>query len=291
MHKEIRVVDEARGIIQITTVDERWYSRSETNPDTGIPETIFRPSVTYIVDYYPKGPGFMRWVKTNGDESDQIARLAADRGYKVHLAVAALNQGGTVNWRNDRFLNPTTGMEEHLSTEEYTGVLSYADWQYVEGRQMFNILGSEFVTWPNPEGLAEDTGYPIAAFLYAGTVDLKVQQIATKEEMRTRYKGWQFERDSIGIIDFKTSKDIWPSHKMQGAAYAVSEGADWAATVQLNYQRTKTRRWKFTPIDVRHWFKLFMSTKNIWNEENEGVEPLQRDFPLEVKLGKKVEVP
>jgi hypothetical protein len=295
MTKEIRLVDEKRGIVQITTLGERFYAKTETDPETGLPETMFRPSVTFIVDYYPKGPGFMKWVKANGEESDEIARLAADRGYKAHLALGLLNQGGEgakIDWRTDRFMNPTTGREELLATDEWAAVLSYVDWWRNEGRLLFKIVAAEFVTWPNPEGLANDTGYPIAAFLYAGTVDLKLEQTATRQDMiDAGYKGWKHEKGSIGIVDFKTSKDIWPSHKMQCAAYAVSEGAEWAFTLQLNYQRTKTKRWKVTVIDVKHFFRLFMSTKNIWNEENEGIEPLQRDYPLEVTLGKEVIVP
>lgn len=291
MLKTIRVVDEVRRIVQVTTLGERWYSKPHEDPETGNDEIVFRPSVTFICDYYPKGPGFMKWVKQNGEESDEIARLAGDRGYKVHLAVAVLNQGGTVKGISggkfiaDRFMNPTTGVEEELTCEEYAGVLSYRDWWFTEGEKLFKILGSEFVTWPDPETLSEETGYPEAAFVFAGTIDLKVEQIADKAEIQAAgYKAWPHEKGSTGIIDMKTSKDIWPSHKMQGASYAVSEKADWAATLQLNYTKNKIKMWKFTPIDIRHWFKLFMSTKNIWGQENEDVEPKQRDYPVEVSL-------
>jgi len=295
MNKTIRVVDEERRIVQVTTIDERWYSKPCEDPETGNDEIVFRPSVTFICDYYPKGPGFMKWVKQNGEESDQIARLAGDRGYKVHLAIAVLNQGGSVkgiscgNHVADRFMNSSTGKDEELTEEEYAGVLSYIDWWFVEGERFFKIIGSEFVTWPDPESLSEETGYPEAAFAFAGTIDLKVQQIAERADIvAAGYKGWPHEKDSIGIIDMKTSKDIWPSHKMQGASYAVAEKAQWAATLQLNYVRNKTKFWKFTPIDIKHWFRLFMSTKNIWSEENEAVAPKQREYPLEVSLRRKV---
>jgi hypothetical protein len=297
MHKEIRVVDLERGIVQLTTLDERFYSKTETDPETGVPEIVFRPSVSWIVEHYPKGTGFQKWLKTNGDDADLIARLAADRGYKVHEAVAVLNQGGTVVGMSggpkevDKFRDPSTGEEVPLSAEEWAGVLSYADWQYTEGRQMFSIEGSEFVTWPDPQTLADETGYPLLAFSFAGMIDLKVKQILDKAEMQEFYKGWKFEKGSTGIIDFKTSKDVWPAHKCQAAAYATAEKADWAAIIQLNYVRTKTKRWKFTQVDVKHWFRLFMSTKNIWSEENEGVYPMQRDYPFEVKLGQEVKVP
>lgn len=297
MVKTIRVVDEARRIVQVTTLGERWYSMPCTDPETGNDEIVFRPSVTFICDYYPKGPGFMKWAKQNGEASDEIARLAADRGYKVHLAVAVLNQGGTVKgissgpkYVSDKFLNPTTGQEEELTPDEYDAVLSYIDWWEEEGKKFFKILGSEYVTWPDPEELSESTGYPEIAFVYAGTVDLKVEQLVMRSDLiAAGYKAWIGEKGSIGIIDMKTSKDVWPSHKMQGASYAVSEKADWAATLHLNYTKNKYKLFKMFPIDVKHWFRLFMSTKNIWSEENEYVSPKQRDYPFECGLSKQAD--
>jgi hypothetical protein len=293
--KTIRTVDEERRIVQVTTLGERWYSKPCSDPETGNDEIVFRPSVTFICDYYPKGPGFMKWVKQNGDQSDDIARLAADRGYKVHLAVAVLNQGGSVKGISggdhvaDRFLNPTTGQEEELTPDEYNAVLSYRDWWFEEGEKCFKILGSEYVTWPDPENLSEQTGYPEVAFAYAGTVDLRVEQLVERAELiAAGYKKWIGEKGSTGIIDMKTSKDVWPSHQMQGAAYAVSESADWAATLHLNYTKNKYKLFKMFPIDVKHWFRLFMSTKNIWGQENEELEPKQRDYPFDVSLKRKV---
>ena len=295
MVKTIRTVDEERRIVQVTTLGERWYSKPCTDPETGNDEMVFRPSVTFICDYYPKGPGFMKWVKQNGEGSDEIARLAADRGYKVHLAVAVLNQGGSVKGIScgthvgDRFLDPTTGQEEELTPEEYDAVLSYIDWWHEEGEKFFRILGTEYVTWPDAENLSEQTGYPEAAFVFAGTVDLRVEQISERAELvAAGYKKWTGEKGSTGIIDMKTSKDVWPSHQMQGAAYAVSESADWAATLHLNYTKNKYKLFKMFPIDVKHWFRLFMSTKNIWQQENEDIEPKQRDYPIECSLKRKV---
>lgn len=291
MNKDIKVVDTERNIVRVTTLDERFYMRTEADPTTGLPEVVYRPSVSWIVDFFPKGTGFQTWLKKNGDDADLIARLAADRGYKVHEAVAVLNNGGTVvgmsGGKNqvDKFLNPSTGEMEELTAEEWAAVLSYADWQYQEGRQMFDIVAAEFVTWPDPYELEELTKYPSLAFAFAGTIDLKVEQRLSREEMQEFYKGWKFDKGSIGILDFKTSKDVWPSMKCQVAAYATAEKADWGAILQLNYQRTKTKRWKFTPVDIKHYFRLFMSTKNIWSEENEGVEPLQREYPFEIKIG------
>ena len=63
MKKEIRRVDTARNIVQITTTGERWYSRVETDLNTGLDQINYRPSTTWIVGFYPKGKGYETWLK------------------------------------------------------------------------------------------------------------------------------------------------------------------------------------------------------------------------------------
>ncbi|KKK47059.1 hypothetical protein LCGC14_3158980, partial [marine sediment metagenome] len=46
MKKLIREV--SNNMVQITTVDERWYARPVKIPETGLPSYEFVPSVTWI---------------------------------------------------------------------------------------------------------------------------------------------------------------------------------------------------------------------------------------------------
>ena len=266
MRKEIRRIDPERGICQITTLDERFYSRVAQDPSTGLDCGVeFRPSVTWICDHYPKGRGFEHWLKRNGDEADQIARLAADRGYAVHRAVALLNEGETVRI-NDTF-ETQDGDHAELTPDEYAAVISYVDWWKAEGEEKYERIAWEYTIWPDAEACAEKYGLPAECFRFAGTVDLKVRRKAD---------------DTLGIVDMKTSRDIYPAHEIQVSAYAKAECVDWRAILQLNYVRTKTRKWKFTEIPDQ--FRLFLSTMQIWAHETEGIEPLQRDFPLALQL-------
>lgn len=293
MHKEIRRIDEQGKFVQVTTCDSRFYGKLIPG-ESGIEEFIWRPSVTWICDYYFKGPQLIAFFKKNGEESDQIKRLAGDRGYKVHLAVGQLNAGFPVRGiscgekKCDLFLNPTNGREEELSLEEYTGVLSYVEWWETEGRKFFKVIGFEYTIWPDPVECSERTGYPERVFNYAGTVDIKVEQIVDRSVIvAAGYKNWTGDKGSTGIIDSKTSLDIWPTMEMQVSAYKVAEKADWAAILQLNYRRNKTKLWKLTQIEDR--FALFCSTQRIWEHETAGEAPLQRDFPLEVRLSKQAD--
>ena len=293
MHKEIRQIDETGRFVQVTTCDQRFYGRLAPGP-SGIEEFQWRPSVTWQCDYYPKGPQFMAWLKKNGEESDQIKRLAGDRGYKVHLAIGQLNAGFPVRGiscgdrESDKFLNPTTGKEEELTLEEYQGVLSYVDWWEAEGKKFFKIIAFEYAIWPDPVECSERTGYPERVFNYAGTVDIKVEQLVMRSELvDAGYKTWTGEKGSIGVIDSKTSLDIWPTMEMQVSAYRVAEKADWSAILQLNYRRNKTKLWKFTEIPDR--FALFCSTQRIWEHETSGEAPMQKDYPLQVQLSKQAD--
>ena len=54
---------------QITFCDERFYETSEGN---------FYPSVTTVLDLYPKGKEFNEWLKRNGTDADAIVTMAAD---------------------------------------------------------------------------------------------------------------------------------------------------------------------------------------------------------------------
>lgn len=265
MNKEIRRVDPERGILQITTTDERWYAREVLNDNTGLPEIQFRPSVTWMADFYPKGIGFNNWLKKNGDEADQIARLAADRGYKVHRACALLNDGEQFGIHDP--VENQDGEFEELTPEEYAGVMSYVQWWEDEGFDKYEILEYEQTVWPDAQACAQQYGLSSEYFNYAGTLDLLVTR---------RTDG------ARGVIDFKTSLDVWPAHEIQVCAYQKAKGADFAAILQLNYKRNKTKKWKFT--NVPECFDLFIATQKIWARETEGIKPLQRDYPLSLKL-------
>ena len=95
MQKEIRVIDQSKGIVQITTPDERYYSISTTNAKTGLPEYQYIPSVTWIAGYYPKGIAFYKWLADKGwDDSQALKISAGNRCSRVHAVTEILESGG-----------------------------------------------------------------------------------------------------------------------------------------------------------------------------------------------------
>jgi len=102
---------------------------------------------------------------------------------------------------------------------------------------------------------------------YAGTVDLLCE---------INGEPW--------IVDFKTGQNIWPSAEIQVSAYkeAITDIPNIKLGIlQLGYWRTKTK-YKFT--EIKDKYDLFLAAKRIWQNDQEGVEPKQKDYPMELKL-------
>jgi hypothetical protein len=250
MKHEIREVDAERGIVQITSSDERWYARKIMEGTMW----DYVPSVTWICGYYPKGKGFEIWLgnRTSYSEAEEIKMAAGDKGSKVHQAIGVLLSGGCVEME-DSFENPRTMELESLTADEYLCLMSFCEW-YREYQP--EVIAFEYTVWNEK-------------YRYAGTVDLKC---------RIDGKVW--------IIDFKTSQDVWPSHELQVSAYKHCDGdspkTQALGILQLGYRRNKNKKWKFTKIPDR--FKLFMAAYKIWEHETADVAPLQREYPLRLSL-------
>lgn len=259
MDKVIRTVDQAKGVVQCTTVDERWYARPGIDPMTKLPTYDFVPSVTWICNSYPKGIGFYKWLANTGwDESQALKEAAGDKGSKVHYAIADLLDGKTVSM-DAPYTNPRSGQPEPLTLEEYECLMGYAAWH----RKMTpTIVVQNLVVWNEQER-------------YAGTLDA----LATIN-------------GALWLIDFKTSQSVWPTHEIQVSAYrhtpevqAVMDTRKLTeiklAILQIGYKRNKAG-YRFTPVEDQ--FDLFLSTKRIWAKETAGQSPAQKDYPMALTL-------
>lgn len=263
MKKIIKEVNKEQGVFQITTIDERWYTKQVKNSVTGLPDFDYYPSVTWITESYPKGIGFYKWLADKGwDEAEALKQAAGDKGSKVHLAIVDLIDGKTVSMES-RYINPTTEKEEELTLEEYDAIVSFSRW-WNDLEDKPKVLAREIVVFNDEHR-------------YAGTMDLVVE--------------WNKE---IWIIDFKTSAYIWPSFELQLSAYKnalLSELPNELKNVEINnvklgilqvgYRRNKDG-YKFTEIEDQ--FDLFLAAKKIWRKDHGEEKPKQRNYPLEVSL-------
>lgn len=108
------------GVIQITTLDERWY-RHPDHPD------IDFSSWTWVAGCYPKGIQFYKWIASKGwDESQAIKQSAGEKGSRVHKGIEILLAGGPL--RMNDVLPDNDGNQAEFSVEEWECLMSFADW-------------------------------------------------------------------------------------------------------------------------------------------------------------------
>lgn len=271
MKKEIKLVDKKSGIMRVTTLDERWYAKPSTDGKTGLPEYTFVPSSTWIAGYYPKGIAFYKWLAGRGwNEAEAERNAAGDKGSKVHRAIEDLICGNEIKI-DAKYINNSTEKEEELSVEEYDAILSFADFF---AKVKIKPLFTEKTIWGDE---------------YGGTLDLIFEAL---EDYKDR--SCELKKGKVYLLDLKTSKFIWPEHRLQLSSYfhgwfgegneknVVSDIVTGGSLIlQVGYTKNKAG-WKLTTIADQ--YDLFLVARQIWANENPDAKPKQKDYPLSVKL-------
>lgn len=238
---------------QINYLDNRYYTNDG--------KTFF-PSVTTILDVYPKGFGFNQWLKDVGSNAEQIAERAASTGSAVHDACDRLNKGMELKW----------------ATEQGRGIYSIEEWQMI-------LRYAEFWKTTDAELVCSETNFCSPELGFGGTLDI-VAMINGKR--------W--------LLDIKTSNYIHTSHELQLSAYAKlwDEHNPPIDHVGIIWLKASTRTdktdhaksiyqgagWQVKSFDRTHHeaFKIFQHTQAIWKEENANYKPLNMIYPDRLKL-------
>jgi hypothetical protein len=239
---------------QITFLDTRFYLTESGN---------YVPSVTAILDCYPKPAAFYDWLKKVGEDADTIRDEAGDRGSTVHKLTELYDEGIEVNL-----------------IDEETGKIDYKliEWsmfeRYVEFRRRFEfeVIHSELHL------LSDKLGF-------AGTLDRVI-----------RFNGRTL------IIDIKTSNSLYDHYWLQMAAYKqlLAEvqpdlKIDGTAVLWLN-ANTRTdgkagtvqgKNWQLIERkkeDIERDWPLFEATYKLWQAERGGMKPKSLSYSLSHKL-------
>jgi hypothetical protein len=245
------------NVIQITLDEDRWYYIQDKN--------IYLPSVTWILDSYPKGIGYKKWLANIGDweQSQKIFQDAGERGGKVHNAIEALLYNKPLS-----FWAP---MPEH---DKFT----IGEWQLI------NYFVDWFKTYKPVTQAIETTVFDIDE-KYAGTVDY----ICLIDE------GLLDGKKPTGklvkcLIDWKTSGAIYETHKIQVAAYQnCLTDIDRIFILRLG-SRHKSHYEFFEVTGIESLYKAFLATKDIFIHENGEPEPKFIDIPEILSLVEIAEV-
>lgn len=238
-------IDLHKGRIEFT--DSRFYLSENGN---------YVPSVTTILEAYPKTAQFYSWLKEVGTNADEIRDEAGRRGSIVHELTERYDQGEEVSYLGDNGY-PSFKMLEWSMFERYVDFVATVPHK-VEMMEVHMI--------------DEKLGF-------AGTVDRVI-----KTSGKTI------------LLDIKTSNALHDSYWLQLSAYyqllkCNSVFVDQVAILWLN-AKTRTKKdnqgigWQFIVKDtaeIEQDWELFQSTYKLWKAINKDVKPRNLSYSLKHK--------
>jgi hypothetical protein len=246
-----RVVNYNENDKQITFLDQRFYGRNEKH----------YPSVTYILSFIPKNKIFLDWLREKGEDSDNIAKMAADKGKQVHKAIEKLLRGEEVNWIQGNG-------EAAYSLEVWQMILRFQEfWQMYKPE----LVGSEIHVFSD-------------RYEYAGTIDLLIKI-----------------GDELWLIDIKTNNQIAPIYNYQIAAYKQAfdecfdkkidrRGILWLKAhtrgEDKSGKKMQGKNWQLIEPNKEfdEDFQSFLLFYAVFKHECDYFEPITNIYPTSIKL-------
>jgi len=244
-----RIVEYSKDNKQVNVLDQRFYRR----------DTEYYPSVSSILNYFPKNQFFHSWLKDVGHNSDIIASKAAYEGTQVHNAAEKFLEGKEISWIDENG-------KANYSLEVWKMILKFA----------------EFWKTTNPELVSTEYHLFSDKHKYAGTTDIIC-----------RFGG------KLWLLDIKTSNSIHVSYNLQLAAYAKAWNEthdEHIEEVGILWLKASTRsEGKNGKIQGRGWelkviknidynFDMFMKIYDVYKMENPNAKPYTEMLPTTVKL-------
>lgn len=243
-------VDTEKGRVEF--LDSRFYQDAESGD--------FFPSVTTILDCYPKSAALMDWIKKNGADADEIRDEAGRKGSVVHQCTEDYDRGLKISFL-DVNGNPKFKQIEWAMFE-----------RYVEFRTKYKF-----------ELVANEVHYVSRLFGYGGTLDRVFKH-----------------NDQYWLIDIKTSNQLHDQYWLQQAAYAAmfeehnNIEIDKIAILHLNAKiRTEGSAknvqgvgWKlYEPEYSReYYFNQFKNVFDLWNIQNKDIKPRNTSYKLDHQI-------
>jgi hypothetical protein len=246
-----RIVEYTEDNKQINVLDSRFYRRNGK----------YYPSVTSVLNYFPKNQFFHSWLKDVGHNSDIIANKAAGEGTQVHNAVEAFLNGEEITW-----------------IDEYGNAKYNLDvWRMI-------LRFAEFWNTHKPELVATEYHLFSDEHEFAGTADFIVRF-----------------QDSLWLMDLKTSNSLHTSYDLQLAAYATAwnethnekithTGILWVKASTRGEGKgdaIQGKGWQLKQIsDIETNFKMFKNIQEIYKLENPDHKPFTELLPTSIKIEK-----
>lgn len=236
---------------RIEFLDSRFYQHANGN---------FYPSVTTILDAYPKSYAFYEWLKKMGEDADEVRDEAGRKGSQVHQLCEDYD----------------TGLECSMVDEFGNAKYKQIEWamfeRYVEFREKFPF-----------ELVANELHYISPSFGFAGTLD-RVFRVEGK----------------LMLVDIKTSNALHNHFWLQQAAYKAmwdEVNTEKIDQIKILWLGAKTRTegtkkavqgigWQLKDPEygTEHYWQVFQSVYKTWQEENRDSKPRNTSYQLKHKL-------
>lgn len=203
----------------------------------------FAPSVTYILQcVYPSGFGLSNWRGDVGNKrADEIMDETAEEGSFVHEQIEKLLKGFRIS--NEEI---DSNFKNHRRALKVKRCLkSFIDW-YEDTKP--ETISTEKTIWDDQH-------------IFAGTLDYKCVIDGEK---------W--------TIDFKTSKSIHDSHKIQVSAYRFADGNEGKCGI-LHLGNTTKKRYSFIEVDHDRYFPQFLQFNETFKMLYPNAKPNDEKFP------------
>ena len=250
LHNQAYAIDMSAN--RITFLDGRFYYTESGNPV---------PSVTTILNAYPKGAAFYEWLKKNGEDSDAIRDDAGRRGSRVHQMTEAYDKGEEVS---------LFGGDGEL-------MLSMVEWamfeRYIEFRTRFKpeIIDIETLIISEELGMAGTRDRVITLNGKRLLLDIKTGNYIGKEAW-LQLSAYQAIDMANGHppYDGITILHVAAKTKTEGRKDAI-QGKGWQLLVEYDQKV------------IDEYYTIFTHTHKLWLSENKDLMPRQVSYSLRHK--------
>lgn len=247
--------------------DERFYMKELDD------SCVYNPSVTYMIGCaYPTEYGLVQWRGDVGNKrADEILEETGDDGSFVHECIEGILNGESIQ---SELINMKYKPKRTLKIKRC--LKAFLDWHK---EHMPETISAESIIWVDPinihekyehEGDVEDCEKCKEINGFAGTLDFLCEINGEKY-----------------LIDFKTSKAIRPTHKIQVCAYGLAHEVDHVALLHLG--NTTKKRYSFNvlkPEDRLKYTKQFFQVNRLFKTLYPNAKPNLETFPETFTLRK-----
>ena len=233
---------------QLTFTDGRFYQREDGR---------WVPSVTTVLEAYPKPYALLQWMKEQGHKTDEIIAAAGRRGTSVHNMTEAYDRGEEVTLFDSEG-RPNCTLEEWGMFERYVEFceVAHPEWEEIESR----YIGEHYAGTIDRVGHIPGVGRVI--------LDIK-----TSNGIYDTY--WMQTAAYRSLYDTASPGDrsdgcaiLWLNAKTRGPAKDKKQGKGWQLLTQMD------------AAEHGRLMLLFTQVFAVWDASTAAKEPRQWVYQL-----------